>query len=397
MTNYDIFISYRREGGREIARTIKLALEARGYSNIFFDYNSLRDGVFNEAIIAAIQNCKDFILVLSDGAMDRCSNENDWVAREIRTAITSGCKIIPVKVNHGDWSWPADFPKDLSILGSIQFTTLLTNEYFDSSIQYITERLTTEPSSKNSTTSFVSHGNPFIDTCLRNALEGKNEFDYVFRDCNYAVTVQPLIDFVLYYSRSDNSPEQLSATLQNMQYISDEDFEQSLAIFKIRTFSDIFGNPRFMLSIDNKYAVKVSCQEGFCEKGQSVTEQMYNALKDYVLTKDICTACIEKLISDPFSVSSKSKNKEDIDEYVACYKKTLEEAISIGAYRLHFKPNPKYPMDPEKVYYIGFSDMYAYQYCIREGEYENYHDDDDKIVASYASAEELLRDGWQLD
>lgn len=30
MTNYDIFISYRREGGREIARTIKLALEARG-------------------------------------------------------------------------------------------------------------------------------------------------------------------------------------------------------------------------------------------------------------------------------------------------------------------------------------------------------------------------------
>ena len=147
MTNYDIFISYRREGGREIARTIKLALEARGYSNIFFDYNSLRDGVFNEAIIAAIQNCKDFILVLSDGAMDRCSNEDDWVAREIRTAITSGCKIIPVKVNQGDWSWPADFPKDLSILGSIQFTTLLTNEYFDYSIQYITERLTTEPSS----------------------------------------------------------------------------------------------------------------------------------------------------------------------------------------------------------------------------------------------------------
>lgn len=235
-------------------------------------------------------------MVLSDGAMDKCSNEDDWVAREIRTAITSGCKIIPVKVNHGDWSWPADFPKDLSILGSIQFTTLLTNEYFDSSIQYITERLTTEPSSKNSTTSFVSHGNPFIDTCLRNALEGKNEFDYVFRDCNYAVTVQPLIDFVLYFSRSDNSPEQLSATLQNMQYISDEDFEQSLAIFKIRTFSDIFGNPRFMLSIDNKYAVKVSCQEGFCEKGQSITEQMYNALKDYVLTKDICTACIEKLI-----------------------------------------------------------------------------------------------------
>ena len=132
MTNYDIFISYRREGGPRNCQDDKTCS-----GSPWIDYNSLRDGVFNEAIIAAIQNCKDFILVLSDGAMDRCSNEDDWVAREIRTAITSGCKIIPVKVNQGDWSWPADFPKDLSILGSIQFTTLLTNEYFDSSIQYI--------------------------------------------------------------------------------------------------------------------------------------------------------------------------------------------------------------------------------------------------------------------
>ena len=124
---------------------------------------------------------------------------------------------------------------------------------------------------------------------------------------------------------------------------------------------------------------------------------MYNALKDYVLTKDICTACIEKLISDPFSVSSKSKNKEDIDEYVACYKKTLEEAFSVGAYRLHFKPNIKYSTNREKVYYIGFDDMYSNHYSIREGEYGNYHDRDDKIIASYGSAEALLRDGWQLD
>lgn len=397
MTKYDIFISYRREGGREIARTIKLALEARGYSSIFFDYNSLRDGAFNEAIISAIQNCKDFILVLSDGAMDRCSNEDDWVAREIRTAIASGCKIIPVKVNQGDWSWPVDFPKDLSVLGSIQFTTLLTNEYFEHSIQYIAERLTTEPSGKNVTPGFVSHGNPFIDTCLKNAIDGAEEFNYVFRDCNYKVTLQPLADFVLHFSRSDNSPEQLNAALESIQRISDEDFTNSLAIFKVRTFSDAFGNPRFMLSIDDKYAVKVSCQEGFCEKGQNATQQMYEALKEYALTKDICSACIKKIIADPFSVSSKSKNKEEIDEYVACYKKTLEEAFSIGAYRLHFKPNPKYPMDQDKVYYIGFSDMYAYQYCIREGEYENYHDSNDKVIASYGSAEELLRDGWQLD
>lgn len=396
MTNYDIFISYRREGGREIARTIKLALEARGYSNIFFDYNSLRDGVFNEAILSAIQNCKDFILVLSDGAMDRCSNEDDWVAREIRTAIASGCKIIPVKVNQGEWSWPADFPKDLSVLGSIQFTTLLTNEYFEDSIRYVAERLTSKASGKIAATGFVSHGNPFIDTCLKNALEGIEEFNYTFRDCNYKVTIQPLTDFVLDFMQFDNSPEQLNAALESIQRISDEDFTNSLAIFKARPFY-IDINPRFVLSIDDKYAVKVSSLEGFCEKSRNVTQQMYEALKEYALTKDICSAIVKKIIADPFSVSSKSRNKEEIDRNVAYNKVSLENAFSVGMYRIHFKPNPKYPMEQEKVYYIGFSDMYANQYCIREGEYENYHDSDDKIIASYGSAEELLRDGWQLD
>lgn len=40
---YEIFISYRRDGGVDYARMIYLELKGRGY-NTFFDYNSLRDG-----------------------------------------------------------------------------------------------------------------------------------------------------------------------------------------------------------------------------------------------------------------------------------------------------------------------------------------------------------------
>ena len=144
---YDIFISYRRIGGRDIARTIQQALIGLGFNReaIFFDYNSLRDGVFNEKIVDAINECNDFVLVLSKGSMDRCANDGDWVAREILTAINAGCKIIPIRIDNEFIDFPDNFPKNLGVLRNIQATTLHTDEYFDDSIRHISERFVTKP------------------------------------------------------------------------------------------------------------------------------------------------------------------------------------------------------------------------------------------------------------
>lgn len=141
----DIFISYRRVGGREIARTVCLALQKEGYSDVFFDFNSLRDGIFNEQICKNIEECKDFILVLTEGALNRCGIEGDWVAKEISLAIEAGCKNIPLVVDANHYEWPESLPKKFNILKSIQFTTLLTNEYFDDSIRHLIERLDSKP------------------------------------------------------------------------------------------------------------------------------------------------------------------------------------------------------------------------------------------------------------
>lgn len=141
--NCDIFISYRRDGGRDVARNVELALQGRGYKNIFFDYNSIRNGVFNEQIIDAISVCKDFILVLSENSMDRCTNKGDWVAREIRTALRTGCNIIPLTVgNFRDF--PKCFPDDLAALKNYQRTKLHTDDYFGASIDRLVERLKTQ-------------------------------------------------------------------------------------------------------------------------------------------------------------------------------------------------------------------------------------------------------------
>ena len=141
-TSCDIFISYRRHLGRDIARSVQLKLQLLGYTNVFFDYESIRDGVFNTQIIDAIYSCKDFLLLLSPESMERCSNRGDWVAREIRTALKYDRKIIPL-VLESDFKWPQSFPSDLAPVKSIQFHKLLYDEYFDDSIRKLSQRLNT--------------------------------------------------------------------------------------------------------------------------------------------------------------------------------------------------------------------------------------------------------------
>lgn len=141
----DIFISYRRVDGRDVARTIQLALGKAGFENVFFDYTSMREGMFNEQITTAINNCKDFILVLSVQSMLRCANPDDWVAKEIQMAIDAGCKIIPVQVNDPFDAWPIDFPKKFNFIKQLEFLTLRTDEYFEDSIRRLIGWLDSKP------------------------------------------------------------------------------------------------------------------------------------------------------------------------------------------------------------------------------------------------------------
>ena len=146
--NTDIFISYRRLDGRDYARSVMQGLKINGYPNIFFDYNSLRDGVFNTQIIDAIYSCNDFILVISPLALKNCSREGDWVTKEIRLALKYQKKIIPVVIEDTFQGWPEDFPEDLSPIKNIHFHQLKVDEYFEYSIEMLTKRLTTAASTE---------------------------------------------------------------------------------------------------------------------------------------------------------------------------------------------------------------------------------------------------------
>lgn len=109
---YDIFISYRREGGAQYARILQLMLIQRGYK-VFLDYDELTDGIFSDHIKAAIKDAPVFMLVLSDHSMDRCVNEDDWVRQEILLASQLGKHIVPVNPDNKFDGFPDGIPEEI--------------------------------------------------------------------------------------------------------------------------------------------------------------------------------------------------------------------------------------------------------------------------------------------
>lgn len=137
-----VFISYRRSTGRDVARNLYERLSMNGI-NTFFDYSSIREGKFNEQIFAAIEHAKDFILVLSQNALDKCNQEDDWVRIEIEYALAHKKNIILVSTQE-NITFPGNLPLTLSELPHYQAVTL-SQEYYDESIKRIIGRLSCNP------------------------------------------------------------------------------------------------------------------------------------------------------------------------------------------------------------------------------------------------------------
>ena len=114
---YDIFISYRRQGGHETAKHLFDLLVRDGYT-VSFDIDTLRSGDFDTELLKRIDECTDFILILNKGALDRCldpafKRENDWLRNELAYALAKNKNIIPIMLN-GFPGFPEDLPADIA-------------------------------------------------------------------------------------------------------------------------------------------------------------------------------------------------------------------------------------------------------------------------------------------
>ena len=118
MTNhYDIFISYRRDGGFETAKHLNDLLVRDGYT-VSFDIDTLREGDFDETLLRRIDQCVDFILVVDKHTFDRTLDpdfdpKKDWLRTELAYALKLRKNIIPVLLSGVD-GFPSNLPEDVA-------------------------------------------------------------------------------------------------------------------------------------------------------------------------------------------------------------------------------------------------------------------------------------------
>ncbi len=136
-SGYDVFISYRRDGGDTLAQLIYDRLTERGY-RVFLDIESLRSGKFNEKLLEVISQCKDLVVILPPGALERCREEGDWLYLELSHALAERKNVVPVMMK--GFAWPEDMPaglEELKHFNGIQDS----KDYFDAVIDKMTTLL----------------------------------------------------------------------------------------------------------------------------------------------------------------------------------------------------------------------------------------------------------------
>ncbi len=89
-----VFISYRRTN-IYTARAIYQNLTSNGY-DVFFDYENINSGDFEQMILQSIESRAHFLLILTPSALERAQNPDDWLRREIEHALTHKRNIIPI-------------------------------------------------------------------------------------------------------------------------------------------------------------------------------------------------------------------------------------------------------------------------------------------------------------
>jgi hypothetical protein len=99
-----VFISYRRADA-PWALAVFGDLTQHGY-DVFVDYDGIASGQFDTIIFENIRARAHFLVLLTPTALERCSDPNDWLRREIEAAIDNKRNIVPLMLEDFDFRTP---------------------------------------------------------------------------------------------------------------------------------------------------------------------------------------------------------------------------------------------------------------------------------------------------
>lgn len=138
-----IFISYRREDSAGYAGRLSDALEARhGARNVFRDIEDIRAGEdFLQALQRALGDCDVVVpiigprwLAIGESGTRRIDVADDTLRLEIRTALASKLRVIPVLVDGARMPEGKDLPPDIADLARRQ-AVVLADRTWDNDVE----------------------------------------------------------------------------------------------------------------------------------------------------------------------------------------------------------------------------------------------------------------------
>src|SRR5262249_52664294 len=80
-------------------------LTQHGY-DVFFDFNGIASGDFERIILGNIEARAHFIVLLTPSALGGCSKPDDWLRREVETALRIRRNIVPIIMDGFDFGTP---------------------------------------------------------------------------------------------------------------------------------------------------------------------------------------------------------------------------------------------------------------------------------------------------
>ena len=142
---YDVFISYRRQGGSVKAELTKDELIKRGFreGRIFLDTHSLFSGNYIDTILEALRNSKNVVVVVTKDCFDNLQDASTWI-REISYALEQNINIVPIYFDDISQVDPERLPQNIKRL-ALENAVMYVHEYSEASFDRLASRLSKEP------------------------------------------------------------------------------------------------------------------------------------------------------------------------------------------------------------------------------------------------------------
>ena len=134
-----VFISYRREGGAETARLMRYELREREFEP-FLDVEDLPSGRFDSILLEKVSTSANFLLIVSRNAFDNCKSKDDWLRKEIVTALEAQSNIVPLVKEDANPPRAAELPGDLHELPRFNCVKY-SHDYYQATIEKLLQFL----------------------------------------------------------------------------------------------------------------------------------------------------------------------------------------------------------------------------------------------------------------